>query len=351
MRASDQQGPHSIRVGIYCDLGARTGAGHFVRCLALGSALHSQGMQVTMASDFSDVDWAEPEARAAGLATISAASPAVVPTLATDWHVTVVDSYIATASDFADMPTPLVAIDDEALRPLPAQLIINQNLSAAELDYSPWWAGSTTPHPIVLRGPRFALLRDQFREHRPAQFRPRGWEGQPRVLVLLGGTDAHGLIVPLATRVLAELPPVDLTAIAPEGAIDQLRGIAVPAGSTLTASGPVTDIAALMDRADLVVSAAGTTVWELCCLGVPMALITVAANQDEHYAHAIQADIAVGLGTIRDTLTGRATEWDALRDPTRLNACGERAFQLCDGRGAQRAAAAIQGLVLEQPQG
>jgi GNAT superfamily N-acetyltransferase len=58
----------------------------------------------------------------------------------------------------------------------------------------------------------------------------------------------------------------------------------------------VDDLPALMARQDLVVSAAGTSVWELCCLGVPMAVVWAVDNQREGYERVVAAGAALGLG-------------------------------------------------------
>ena len=43
--------------------------------------------------------------------------------------------------------------------------------------------------------------------------------------------------------------------------------------------GDPADVPAVFDRADAAISAAGSTTWELLCLGIPTAIIPVAENQ------------------------------------------------------------------------
>jgi GNAT superfamily N-acetyltransferase len=52
----------------------------------------------------------------------------------------------------------------------------------------------------------------------------------------------------------------------------------------------------MMSAQDLVISAAGTSVWELCCIGVPAALVLAADNQREGYDQVVAAGAAIGLG-------------------------------------------------------
>jgi RimJ/RimL family protein N-acetyltransferase len=90
---------------------------------------------------------------------------------------------------------------------------------------------------------------------------------------------------------------------------------------------------------DLVVSAAGTSVWELCCLGVPTALVCVADNQEAGYRRVLERGAAVGLGSAVPGLdhdAAVATLQQVLGDRAlreQLAAAGPR---LVDGLGAWR---------------
>ena len=60
---------------------------------------------------------------------------------------------------------------------------------------------------------------------------------------------------------------------------------------------PRPDLTELMLGQDLVVSASGTSIWELCCLGVPAALVCVSDNQQHSYERLLGRRAAVGLGS------------------------------------------------------
>jgi spore coat polysaccharide biosynthesis predicted glycosyltransferase SpsG len=317
-------------VGIYCDLGPSLGAGHFVRCSALGAALVAEGARVEIVADFASVPWAAEQAADLGLAAIQGLIPDAVAR-ASAWDVAVVDSYLASASDFAGLPVPLAAIDDEDRRPLPAALVVNQNLNAPECLYSGW------PAESVLRGPAYALVRPRIRAARPPSYSERDWSGRPqRVLVVLGGTDAGGGAATVAALALSALAPVDLRVISPR----PLGALPVPPGSSLEVTGTVLAVEELMTGADLVLSAAGTTIFELCCLGVPMALAVAADNQLPNYGHVLRDGLGAGLGRVGE-ITSLPGE---LRDPALLNAHGKAAYATVDGLGAARVAEAVLAL-------
>jgi RimJ/RimL family protein N-acetyltransferase len=116
------------------------------------------------------------------------------------------------------------------------------------------------------------------------------------VLVVMGGTDPMGL-APAAVGLLARTGlSLAVTAIAVGENADRVRAAALGSGLSLTVLAPVDDLAALMSAQDLVISAAGTSVWELCCIGVPMALIWAVDNQRDGYDRVVAAGAALGLG-------------------------------------------------------
>ena len=106
----------------------------------------------------------------------------------------------------------------------------------------------------------------------------------------------------------------------------------------------VRDIPGLMGWADLAISAAGSTCFELAHLGLPALLIVTADNQVLNSQGIASRGAAVHLGTIGDLSPGALVETvervldDAdLRD--RMSDAGRR---LVDGRGVERVAEALQ---------
>jgi UDP-N-acetylglucosamine:LPS N-acetylglucosamine transferase len=135
---------------------------------------------------------------------------------------------------------------------------------------------------------------------------------------------------------------VELRVIAPDAtALEAVRALDVPAGSSVEASLPVLDVEKLMTWADVVLSAAGTTVWELCCVGTPMALVIVADNQARNYELVLAAGLAAGLGRLPEVVGGQLAALPAVLRTTGVNALGARAWKTVDGLGADRVARAV----------
>jgi spore coat polysaccharide biosynthesis predicted glycosyltransferase SpsG len=100
-----------------------------------------------------------------------------------------------------------------------------------------------------------------------------------------------------------------------------------------------------MDWADLAVTAAGSTCWELAYLGVPMITIVAAENQRGIADGLATRGAAVNLGWHGEvTLASIAAAIASLADDHRKRASMRRAArELVDGCGADRVVAALAG--------
>jgi spore coat polysaccharide biosynthesis predicted glycosyltransferase SpsG/RimJ/RimL family protein N-acetyltransferase len=117
-----------------------------------------------------------------------------------------------------------------------------------------------------------------------------------RALVVMGGTDPAGM-APVGVGLLARTGlALEVTVIAVGENAQRARAAARGSRLSLNVVAPVDDLAALMSVQDLVVSAAGTSIWELCCIGVPTAAIWTVDNQRGGYDQVVAAGAAIGLG-------------------------------------------------------
>jgi spore coat polysaccharide biosynthesis predicted glycosyltransferase SpsG len=109
---------------------------------------------------------------------------------------------------------------------------------------------------------------------------------------------------------------------------------------------PAGGIAALMAWADLAIAGAGTTAYELCCVGVP-ALIVAIADAQRMFGPALEREgLAVDLGWHEALEPARlAATIEALRDdPERRAELSSRGGQRVDGAGAARVLRALEAI-------
>jgi UDP-2,4-diacetamido-2,4,6-trideoxy-beta-L-altropyranose hydrolase len=236
----------------------------------------------------------------------------------------------------------LLVIDDTAHLPrYEADVVLNQNINADALQYESLGAGH------VLRGPRFALLRSAFRglanlEH---------WDEEVcRLLVTMGGSD------PTCTteKVLDAVEMLDRAGLevrvilgpaSPRWASieERLKRLAVGLGVVHWELGTA-EIAEHVAWANLAVSAAGTTSWELLCAGVPALLIVVAVNQRPNATGLAE----LGCVEVREETVTAATIAECITllrlDANRRRTLRERGLALVDGYGSQRVVDTLVGL-------
>jgi len=304
-----------MRVLLGCDGGGGLGVGHVMRSLALAEAAVAAGHDVVVAGQF----------EGSFLNAQLAAAPVEVAPLSVrmadpDLHgfldlvqrlrpdVVHIDSYgtpgrLAEMLASARVEVVLSNVEDGTFGRRPADVVIDPTLGAERVarprDGTTW----------LLRGSRYTPVRRRVIEAGRKSGRgssdavaaslgatePEGQVGHS-VLVVMGGTDPMGL-APLAVGLLARTGlALEVTVIAGDENAGPARTAAEGSLLSLNVLAPVNDLPALMSSHDLVISAAGTSVWELCCIGVPAAVVWAVDNQREGYDQVVAAGAAIGLG-------------------------------------------------------
>ena len=179
------------------------------------------------------------------------------------------------------------------------------------------------------------------------------------MLTVFGGTDPYAAAPVVVPLLLATGLPVHVVAVAARSEIaERMRALETGAGQTVEVVSPVEDLAALAVTCDLAVTAAGSSVWEFLCLGVPAALICVTDNQAVGYDAVSAEGVAVPVGrlaALRDDPQARESGVDALQrlvdDPAARRELAKRGQRLVDGRGRQRVADALERHQPDHPRG
>ncbi|MFI5843686.1 PseG/SpsG family protein [Catenuloplanes sp. NPDC051500] len=324
------------------------GVGHLVRCLALAEELIGRGCQVALLGDVGSVPWTAREIARLGLPVIDA--PASPEALAmTAWRLgleaVVIDSYVtdpACAAALRAEGVTVLAIVDGDPRGQSADLYLDQNLGAERA------APPLPPGATRLAGLPYVLLRDSVRSRRPAAPRPLHPGGPPTVVCFFGGTDPTGAAPVLAGMLAATGIPLRATVVTASAST-----VTPAPGQTFSFVPNTPELPALLDGADLVLAAAGTSTWELLCLGVCPALIMVADNQRLGYDAMLAAGLGIGLGARADLPSPAAIETlrAALTSPNWRHSLAARGWSEVDGDGRVRAADALLAAVAARARG
>ena len=229
------------------------------------------------------------------------------------------------------------SIDDLADRPLPVDLLLNQNIGVTAASYADLLPASAR----IMAGPQYALLRPEF-----AALRARGRVRDGRVdrlIVFISGADGPDVTARAAEGLAGLDIPIDIVVGAAYPHLAGLRA-AVARHATTTIHVNTDEMATLMDRADLAIGAPSSASWERCALGLPVVLVTMADNQVDIARLLVEAGAAEAIGWHTSVTASdiERTVRELCADPDRVRAMSEAAAAVTDGRGTDRVVAEIE---------
>jgi len=250
----------------------------------------------------------------------------------------VVDGYhlhrLISNSDREAFPLVLAFDDFSIGRMINADLILDQNAGTDRTLYDNYSSRAT-----LLLGGRYCLIRGEFQCAREASHRKVGQVR--RILITLGGADPSNASTD-CLRVISGMTDHRLEIELVVGAANphraEIEAVADESPHAVTLHDSVSNMAALMSRADLAVAAPGVTCWELAYMGVPMLLATLAENQRPNAEFLARTGVACSLGfhsgiTRSDWLRGLESLLGDIELRRRMVESGRR---LIDGQGVGR---------------
>lgn len=345
-----------MRVAFRCDASERVGYGHVMRCLALAGELREQGADAAficrnekghlgnlIVAQGHELHWLgtcrDQADDAAGTRSILDDRPA--------WDWLVVDHYQLDRpweANCRGSARKLMVIDDLTDRPHDCDLFLDQNLAAPMRP-----AEMLAPGCAQLLGPRFALLRSQFRIVR-ANMRHRA--GTPeKLLIMFGGADAAGGTL-LALDAIDQVGEPRLRCEVVVGEANPHRDAieaAVRKKPSVTIRRQTEDVAVLMSDADIFIGSGGTSSWERCCLSLPAIVVATAENQAPQCEALARAGAHLYLGRLSTVTPERLANVIAelIRQPELLQHMSLQASVVVDGRGAERVARRMQACAID----
>jgi len=247
-----------------------------------------------------------------------------------DW--VVLDGYHFTGDyqkSVIDAGFSLLVIDD--INHLPnyhAHILLNQNINAPLLEYR------CDPKTVLLLGSQYVLMQPEFHI----------WASQRRdivkypkiILITMGGGDPNG-ITEKALMAINRLndPSIEVSVVV--GAFKKNLPD-IPVAFKCRFYHDVDNMARLMARADMAITAAGSTCWELAYMGIPS--ITIAASENQKSVAQKLDDLGIfeTLGWWEmigeDEFVSEIASLISNHEKRRY--MSERASALVDGKGTQR---------------
>ncbi len=358
------------------DGNSKIASGHLVRCLSIASACQKLGMEARFL--VSDAD-------SAALLTDALSAPFPVLRLTTAAYddperelaellpllnrgaearpLLFLDSYFVTEKYLTALRQAVKTayLDDLQLFDYPVDLLINYDVIPTSA--MPAYQTAYQRAKKTLLGSAYTPLRSQFL-NREMPLRQKA----SHVLVTTGASDPHHFCLSFLNRLQRESarsrePFQSMTFHVVAGSLNRDTAQLFALAQTLPGlqiHQNVADMAALMESCDLAVSASGTTLYELCALGVPTISYTMADNQlisARAFAEAGAIDYAGDIRTsMEESLTHIfrfLTQMSQPDDHTatsfaasfrKRKSAHESMRRLIDGNGSARIAAALLSL-------
>jgi UDP-2,4-diacetamido-2,4,6-trideoxy-beta-L-altropyranose hydrolase len=349
-----------VSVAMRVDATANIGTGHFMRCLTLAVALKSQGAHIRFISrnlpahleemlDAKGMDFVALPKEAASelrgdlahsqwLGTSQAQDACATVQALSDkhWDWIVVDHYaldVLWESAVRVCAKKILVIDDIADRQHDCDVLLDQNFYS---DMHSRYEGKVPAHCVQLLGPRYALLRDEFRQLR-AHVKPRSGEVK-KILIFFGGVDSDnytGLALESLATLAIKAIKIDIVIGAQHPYRELIQKTCDSRGYKCHVQ--TSRMAELMAEADMAIGAGGTATWERCCLGLPAMSLCVAENQRKQLSDAAEVGLLYSISSKDNAVDAICSHTKALlENPALLKLISRTEMDLVDGRGVAR---------------
>lgn len=249
----------------------------------------------------------------------------------------ILDSYFVTAKYMETIKqySQLIYIDDVMLFPYPADVLINYNIYASKTQYTNLYLGRKMPK--MLLGSRYVPLREEFQRGKIIEIK----NDVKSILFSAGGADPERIALRFVKNIIYNekfndtVFHVVLGSFEPDR--DEIEEI-VRFNSNIVTHANVSQMSELMLQCDLAVSAAGSTLYELCACGVPTITYVLADNQVYGANAFSNLDIMINAGD--DRVDGNLTDnilCDILKvscDVEKRKKMQYKGLSAIDGKGA-----------------
>lgn len=300
-----------MRVIFRCDASIQIGTGHVMRCLTLADALAARGAVCYFICREHEGHLLE-VIRKRGhqvyslpfKADVENSSKGVIKLLHADWlgvtqqedaqqcidiikliqpNWLIVDHYaidIVWEKTLRPYCKKLMVIDDLADRAHDCDMLLDQTFGRHIKDYLDWIPDNCQ----VLCGSKYALLRPEFAKWRDYSLERRKDGMLKHLLINLGGVDKDNItskiLKGLQNSSLPECCKITVVMGSTAPWIESVKAEAKTLPWETEVKSGVSNMAELMANSDLAIGAAGSTIWERFCLGLPSILIVIAENQE-----------------------------------------------------------------------
>ena len=327
---------------IRADANEVVGTGHVMRCLSIARAILNNGVKVKfvtadhradsfiiragidvicLESKFDEMD----DELSRLMEIIDEERPEML----------LVDSYYVTEVYFEALSATVKTayMDDLNLSTWDVDYLINYNIFAAIYDYS----GYQNKKTHLILGPQYVPLREDFANipHREINDRVTS------VLISAGGSDPEQVLERIIRDICFKWPEITFHCVV--GALNpRIEKIKKLTSDHIVLHINEQNMAELMIKCDIAISAAGTTLYELCAVGLPTITYSLADNQIIATEQFETQGIMLNAGDCRNNIGFMSRMEELLimlcNSRERRDTLSRRTQNLVDGKGTIRIA-------------
>ncbi|MEW5251339.1 UDP-2,4-diacetamido-2,4,6-trideoxy-beta-L-altropyranose hydrolase [Microbulbifer discodermiae] len=230
----------------------------------------------------------------------------------------------------------LCVIDDLANRVHESDVLLDQNFGRTSADYM----GLVPHYTVLLTGPSFMLLREEFRKLRQISLDRRLTDTGKKILVSMGGSDEYNatgaVLSALENSSLCDQLEITVILTRQSLHLDEVASQVTRSKMKVKLEVDVGNMAWYMAQNDLAIGAVGGTAWERCCLGLPTLMVVIADNQAAGANALASSGAAELVGTIKNIEKRLPELIEEVFEKNRLRAMAVVASEITDGNGTKR---------------
>jgi len=347
---------------IRCDVSARIGYGHLVRCLALAEAMQESGRWEVIFAIGEDQGGVE-TARSRGF-RVEKLHDTSDPNAEEKWISLLVERHQCQLL-VADIRTKLSAsvlqsirysgvkialIDDISDRRLSADIAFYPPIpQIAELDWSNFEGQLNVGWEWILMPPLFAAEHAKQKQMTAKVAAIDNERTVPRLLVTMGGSDPAGLTLTVLQAIDSITEEFEVTLVVGKAFThtNPLNALLATARRNYRVLNNPPSMAAVMADADLAIASFGATAYELAAMGVPAIHLCLTDDHARSASALAAANASVNLGQYSSVnhvkIQSAIRNW--LSDPDSRKNAGQTARTLVDGNGVYRVTQSLEKIL------
>lgn len=254
-----------IKCCFFADGNSTIGMGHIMRCIAIAEIMAGKNVELCFYTKCKQgYDFLVDK----GFTTLLYTN---ILDIDINCEYMVIDSYDVDENIFNVLKhksKKLIYIDDLNLFDYNVDLVINTSINAKDIDYN------FMSDKIFLLGCEYCILRKEFRQE-PKRSINRSVKN---ILITTGGSDKYNMTFKIFKFLSSILNDVKYHIVIGQ-AFDKENSILNSKNDKLYLYNSPNNMAQIMNKCDLAISAGGNTLYELCSLGIPTVAFIYADNQ------------------------------------------------------------------------